>query len=173
MKVVFYLILLSLLLVGCASTNKGTSIKKEEPVVLQNDSQKETVHIEKIDTVYIVIPAQSSERTTIDSTSHLETDYSESDAWINSDGSLYHSLKNKVVSHPVPVPSTVDSIKTKETVSEPVYYPVKEEVERNFTWWEKFRMKSWFMITMIAVVSILWIFRKHLKRFMVLCFSKV
>ncbi len=47
------------------------------------------------DTLFIAVPPQSAERTTADSTSHLENDYAVSDARIMADGSLYHSLETK------------------------------------------------------------------------------
>lgn len=68
--------------------------------VLSGDSLREkTVYVEtlRIDTVTVTveIPAQSAERTGRDSTSHLETDFAVSDAWLTSDGSLGHYLRNK------------------------------------------------------------------------------
>lgn len=47
------------------------------------------------DTLFIEVPRQAAERTTADSTSHLENDYALSDARILADGTLYHSLETK------------------------------------------------------------------------------
>ena len=52
-------------------------------------------YVQVVDTFFMEVPPQSGERTTADSTSHLENDYAVSDARINPDGSLYHSLETK------------------------------------------------------------------------------
>lgn len=71
-----------------------------ELTVVSGDSLREkTVYVEtlRIDTVTVTveIPAQSVERIGRDSTSHLETDFAVSDAWLTRDGSLGHNLRNK------------------------------------------------------------------------------
>lgn len=102
------------------------------------------------DTVWMKIPAQSAENTTRDTSSHLETDYAESDARINPDGSLYHSLKNRPQKKPVPVdvPTTQkDSIVYKDRY---VYETV--EVPRDLTAWQKWQMRSfWILFSAVAV----------------------
>jgi hypothetical protein len=67
-------------------------------VVEGKDSIKIEERIREIkvtDTLFVEVPAQSAERTTADSTSHLENDYALSDARILADGSLFHSLETK------------------------------------------------------------------------------
>lgn len=91
---------LNLLLLGACSTTRKLSS--------QATNERDSIHIEyreRIvsvpDTVFVEIPAQTAERTTPDSTSHLENDYSESDARINPDGTLFHSLSTKPQMKPV------------------------------------------------------------------------
>ena len=102
------------------------------------------------DTAFIPIPAQSAEMTTQDTSSHLETDYAESDARITPDGTLYHSLRNKPQEKPVPVdvPQTQkDSIVYKDRY---LYEPV--EVPRDLTTWQKWQMRSfWILLSAVAV----------------------
>ena len=67
-------------------------------VVEARDSVRVEERVREIkvtDTLFVEVPAQSAERTTADSTSHLENDYAVSDARINPDGSLSHSLETK------------------------------------------------------------------------------
>lgn len=52
------------------------------------------------DTVFVEVPAQSERQTVRDTTSHLETSYAVSDARINDDGTLSHSLANKPQKRP-------------------------------------------------------------------------
>ena len=102
------------------------------------------------DTAWMKIPAQSAENTTRDTSSHLETDYAESDARINPDGTLHHSLKNKEQEKPVPVdvPQTQkDSIVYKDRY---VYEAV--DVPRELTAWQKWQMRSfWILLSGLAI----------------------
>lgn len=80
--------------------------------VVSGDSLREkTVYVEtlRIDTVTVTveIPAQSAERIGRDSTSHLETDFAISDAWLTRDGSLGHNLRNKTRKMETVMPVTV------------------------------------------------------------------
>ena len=101
------------------------------------------------DTVIMEIPAQSAENTTRDTSSHLETDYAESDARINQDGTLFHSLKNKEQEKPVPVDVPVtqkDSIVYRDK-----YVYEAMEVPRELTSWQKWQMRSfWILLVIVA-----------------------
>ena len=77
--------LLLLVLVSCATQR-----------VITHENVRVIEHAEFIPvTVNVPIPEITSEVTVRDTSSHLENRYSESDARINSDGSLYHNLKTK------------------------------------------------------------------------------
>ena len=101
------------------------------------------------DTVIMEIPAQSAENTTRDTSSHLETDYAESDARITPDGTLHHSLRNKEQDKPVPVDVPVtqkDSIVYRDKY---VYETI--EVPRELTSWQKWQMRSfWILLSAVA-----------------------
>ena len=85
MKKTLMLILALALLTGCKTT-KQTASPPIPVVPIETNTNTKIVHTETIDTVFIEIPPQSAERTTPGKTSHLETDYAESDARINEDG---------------------------------------------------------------------------------------
>lgn len=110
-------------------------------VVTTQDSTRTEVRteiIERIDTVYVSLPPQKSERTTPDTTSTLENDYAKSTATILPNGLLYHDLETKQQPVPVPVKNTTerrDSIMERK-VEVPVPYPVEVEVNR-LTWWQQ------------------------------------
>ena len=114
------------LLTSCGSTRIVTEVRDSTVI--------KTVYVP--DTVYIDIPAQASERTTADSTSHLENDYAKSDARINADGSLFHSLETRPQQKPVEIQKKIEYryrtiIKTvKDT----------EYIEKELSWWERFRL---------------------------------
>lgn len=149
----------ALLLSACASSKK--TAQPEIPTVpIQNTTETKTIHIERIDTVFIEIPAQSAEKTTTEGYSHLETDYAESDAQINADGTLHHTLKNKPQPKPVPVKGTADTVYVDKVIEKPVPVYVPKAVERELTWWEKTRLKTWGWLAISIVICIGWILRK-------------
>jgi hypothetical protein len=140
------------LFMGCAS-------KHEANTVLEN-SAADSVRIEvreRIvlvpDTVYIDIPKQTAERTTLNDSSHLENEYAESDAHINPDGSLFHSLSTKEQKKAVPTNKTVatkDSTAYRDRVVEKTRTETKM-VERDFTKWETFCLHSWWILAFVAI----------------------
>lgn len=164
--------LLALLLLSACRTAKTS--EPSPPVILTNsDSIRieyiETVRIDTV-TVEIPIPAESSRQVVKDSTSHLETSLAFSDAWIDADGSLGHSIKNKdspfKADVPVPVKDTQTN-KSSESIREvPVPYPVEKPVyiETPLSAWQKFRMHSFWFLAVALTASLIYIFRKPLLR---------
>lgn len=153
MKHVVILLFALLLLGACSTTRQLSSQATNERDSIRIEYRERIVSVP--DTVFVEIPAQTAERTTLDSTSHLENDYAESDARINPDGTLFHSLDTKPQMKPVPTEkqieyrdSTVyrDRIKT-ETVTETKY------VERSLSWWERTQIYGfWLALAVIAIL---------------------
>lgn len=106
------------------------------------------------DTVIITIPAQTAERTTLDSISHLENDFAESDARINSDGTLFHSLNSKPQEMEVPTHKEVaqrDSIVYRDrwlqkTVTKTL------TVEKELSWWQRTQIYGFWLIFLLIGV---------------------
>ncbi len=92
-------------------------------------------------TIYIQLPAEVREVIRRDS-SRLETSAAVSDARINSDGTLYHSLRNKIEKRPVVVP--VKDTQTKEHRDSVIIREAIKEVPiaMPLTWWQKFWQRS-------------------------------
>lgn len=166
MKQLLFAILL-MLLVSCHSS-KQTMLG--EPVILNNqDSVRETTVIKTVYvpvTVDVPIPQQSEVKVSAVDSSRVETDLAVSDAWINEDGTLYHSIKNKPLSltTEVNVPQTainhqIEAVKTKEI---PVPQPYTVEVERKFTFMEQIKLSSWWLLLVISLFSIGYIFKNPL-----------
>lgn len=149
------------LLYACTSSKKATQTNL--PIVpIENTTEIKIIHTERIDTVYIEIPAQSAERTTPDKFSHLETDYAESNAKINEDGTLTHDLKNKPQPKPVPVKNSNDTIYIDRNIEIPVPVEVPVEVERELTWWQKTRLDTWGWLAAALALALAWNLRKPL-----------
>ncbi len=144
---IIYCIIAFLLLTSCG-VGKHLPIQTEQRDSVRIEVRKETKYIR--DTVFLKIPAQSAEMTTRDTSSHLETDYAKSDARINPDGTLYHSLWNKPQEKPIPVmvpliqkDSIVYRLKLKKEVV---------QIPRDLTAWQKWQMRSfWILLSAVAV----------------------
>ena len=133
------LICATFLLSSCCCKKFATSTTLiERDTVSVNDSVNTLVRIE---TVYVEIPLQKSERTVADSVSHLENDYAQSDARINPDGSLFHNLETKPQTKPVGFQKPVekkDSIVYRYKYKDRVKYKDREVVkEKELSKWQQ------------------------------------
>ncbi len=145
---------------GCKSTKASQS---QIPVMpISTNTVTSTIHTQRIDTVLVTVPAQTAERTTTDKSSRLSTDYAESYACINADGTLTHTLHNLPAPLPVAVTNTSDTILVDKIIEKPVAVEVPIEVERQPTWWEKMRLATWGWLAAIVALCAAWIFRTPL-----------
>lgn len=119
---------------------------------------RDSVRIETIvrtervsDTVLIEVPAEVIRQTMRDTTSHLETSFAASDARINPDGSLFHSLENKVQKRPAAIEKEVvyrDSIVYRDYATENII-----EVARPLTWWQQTQIRGfWILLAMFLII---------------------
>lgn len=138
---------------------------KTRTMYLPSETVIDTRYIERIDTVTIEVPvpAQSASNVTPDSTSHLETDVAQSDAWVDSAGMLHHNLANKPVKLAAQVPvksAEKDSIVYRDR---PVPYPVERELSR----WERIKMDfggaALGLVGALLVVAVVWLAKKFRK----------
>lgn len=147
------LLVAAVLFIGGCSPGKHLANTQQQQDSTRVEVHKEIMYV--LDTVYLEIPAQTAERTTRDSTSHLENDYATSDARINSDGSLYHDLKTKPQEIPKEVETPVernDSIVYKYK-DRTVIETVEVEVERELTWWQKTQIYGFWVALIIIVIT--------------------
>lgn len=116
------------------------------------------------DTVIREIPVISEKIVTRDTVSHLENYYAESDARINTDGTLFHSLATKPQREPIPIDRPVhyqDSIVYRDKLVKEVIH-----VERELTWWQKTQIKGFWLLSAAFIalfgVKIIPIIRKFI-----------
>lgn len=135
-------------------------------VVEARDSVRVEERVREIkvtDTLFVEVPAQSAERTTADSTSHLENDYAVSDARINPDGSLYHSLETKPRTDTLTQELSVqakDSIVYREKV-----IPKIVSVEKELNWFTQMRLWLGNIMLVLIAGAVIWLAaRLFLKR---------
>ena len=128
-----------------------------------SERTKETVtvvtHTELVPVaVRFEIPPISEKTTTRDSSSHLENGFASSDARINRDGSLYHSLdmKPQSIEKETEVPVEYrDSIVFRDREVEKF---VEVPVERELSWWQRVRLDGFWVLLALAAFA----FRKQL-----------
>lgn len=150
---IIFMLAAVLLIGGCSPGKHLAKTQQQQQDSTRVEVRKEIVYVP--DTVYLEIPAQTAERTTRDSTSHLENDYATSNARINPDGSLYHDLNTKPQEIPKEVQTPVernDSIVYKYKYRT-IYETDEVEVERELTWWQRTQMYGFWVALLVIVIT--------------------
>ena len=131
----------------------GCSPKIVEKVVTRVEYRDRVVH----DTATVEVPVEVEKIVTRDTTSHLENNWAKSDAMV-SDGFLHHSLESKprIIQVPVEVHVT-DTLWKEQEIKE-----VEKLVEKELTWWQRFRMEAFPWLLLAVVVLLLFAFRKFI-----------
>lgn len=149
-KHLIFLLVAASLMWGCCPCRNLTT---------ETDSQDST-HVKVItktilvpDTVFVEIPAQTAERTTRDSTSHLENEYAASDARINPDGSLFHDLRTKPQKKPVATDKKIEQRDSIVYRNKLVRVTKTVSVPRDLTKFQKTQIAGfWFLLALIVLV---------------------
>lgn len=155
-KLFILLSVVSLMCGCCPCRNLTTEIDRQDSTRVEVRTQTILVP----DTVFLEIPAQTAERTTRDSVSHLENEYATSDARINPDGSLFHNLRTNQQKKVIETDKTIevrDSVIYRDR-----YIKVKEQVSvpRDLTKFQKCEIFGfWFLLSIFAFV----VYLKRLK----------
>lgn len=131
----------------------GCSPKIVEKVVTQVEYRDRVVH----DTATVEVPVDVEKIVTRDTLSHLENNWAKSDAMV-SDGFLHHSLESKprIIQVPVEVHVT-DTVWKEQEIKE-----VEKLVEKELTWWQRFRMEAFPWLLLAVAVLLLFAFRKFI-----------
>lgn len=128
---------MALCLTSCGTSRQVAGTSSSDSTTVRIIEHKEYVPVQ----VLIPLPLIKETVTTRDTSSHLENQYAQSDARINSDGSLYHTLETK--------PQTIEAetqvkIEYKDSIvfrDRFIENTVEVEVEKELTWWQSFKMK--------------------------------
>lgn len=152
MKRILLLFTIGILLVSCGPTRHITTQERQRDSV-RVEYRERTVFVP--DTVFVEIPKQTADRTTKDSTSHLENDYASTDACINIDGTLTHTLQSKPQIKPIPTEKRIeyrDSIVYKDKIINNTNTDVKY-VEHKRSWWEQTQIYGfWITIFILTII---------------------
>lgn len=120
---------------------------------------REIVHL-VTDTVKVQVPVEVQTAIVPDS-SHLETSYATSDAYLTAEGLLHHSLSNKAGARPVEVQKEIivrDSVVYRTQIDRQVV-----EVERDFTKFQRFQMTAFWVLSVLLVAALIFKFREILR----------
>ncbi len=141
---IFVFIAIVLLLFSSCRTGKVVVVEAKDSIRIEERLR----YVPVVDTFFMEVPPQSSERTTADSTSHLENDYAVSDARIMIDGSLYHSLETKPRTDTLTQELSVqakDSIIYREKV-----IPKVVTVEKGLSDWQKIQIRGFWIFLILT-----------------------
>lgn len=143
------------LFVGCSAPRYATTHTNDNRDSVRVEYRERIIH--ERDTVYLEIPAQTAEKTTQDSTSHLENEFAESNARINEDGSLYHDLKTKPQQKAVPTEKTIierdSTIYENHSAAETEQVIKEVEVVKPLTWWQKTQIIGFWVVFVIVSIK--------------------
>lgn len=148
MKHILLIIILAIMTACCPCKHLTTSTGTRDS--LHIEIKYRTIWIP--DTVRVRLPAERTEQTIRQDSSHLETSAAVSDARINPDGSLTHSLENKQENQEIPTQRPIeyrDSIvyRDREVEVEKIV-----EVERKLTWWQQTQIRGFWVAIIVIVV---------------------
>lgn len=155
--IILAICVLSLLLTACGTQRKVITQQSQETRV---ETKYERIFIH--DTAYIEIPLQTAEKTVRDSASHLENEYAVSDARINADGSLFHSLQTKAQRKAVPTERQIERKDSIVYIDKKVEVPVP--VEKELTKWQSFKIDCFGWLVAVLLASLGYIFRTPIIR---------
>ena len=105
------------------------------------------------DTATFEVTKEVEKTVTRDTASHLENTWAKSDALV-SDGFLHHSLESIPQIVKVPYEVVVSDTLVVEKIIEPEY------IERELTWWQKFRQGAFWWLVGGILILLCWNFRK-------------
>lgn len=152
--------LLVLCLASCSPRISG-GLEKEKETGTSIEYRDTTIWRDSL--IRVPIPLEKDQViANLGDTSRLETSVATSVAFIGKDGLLHHSLENKrgTLDTVVKIPSRMIWTSITNTSRETITKEVK--VEKELTWWQKFRIGAfWWLLGAVAAL-LLWTFRKLL-----------
>lgn len=137
--------IVSLSLPSCCPCRR-LGVSQADSVRVETRIRREVVN----DTVRVALPRETERVVVRDTASRLETSLAVSEARINPDGTLFHSLANRRAELPVAVERVTevrDSIVWRErTVTQTI------ETQRPLTRWQRLRMHGFWVLLAVAVL---------------------
>lgn len=154
----FFLLSAACGLAGCSTSrimlrsNRADSVRIDRQVAIRT-------RIEHIPVIVHVPDQRASAVIEPSDTSHLETEYAASDAFIRSDGKLYHNLRNKPQQKSQNISLQVTDTSTMQTIDRQEHERIEVPVSMPLTVWQRFWLASgkvgWGMLVGACVAFII------------------
>ena len=146
-----FVIVISILIAAGMSMVTSCSPRVVEKYITQIKYRDRIVH----DTATVEIPKEVEKIVTLDTISKLENKYARSEAVV-SKGFLSHSLESipQVIKGPVTV-EVRDTVWKEQEIKE-----VEKLVEKELSWWQKFRLDAFWWLVLGAFILLFIVFRK-------------
>lgn len=136
-----------LLLSGCSPCRRLVSTSGTDSTRVEIRTRQVLVR----DTVLLEIPAQSEKVATRDTVSHLENDYARSDARIDADGTLFHTLSTKPQRRPMPL---LRPVEYRDSIAYRDRREVVTEQVNVLTHWQRLQIRGfWILLALTALVA--------------------
>ena len=145
MRRVLWVVAIVLLFSSCRTGRQVVVVEARDSVRVEERVRE----IKVSDTLFVAVPMQKESTTVRDSTSHLENGYAVSDARINPDGSLYHSLETKPRTDTIPKELYVQVRDT--TIYREKVVPKIVPVEKELNWFTQ--MRIWLGNVMLVLIA--------------------
>lgn len=145
----------ALLFLGGCCANKQLASNTHDDV--RTEIRERIVYRDTV--IYVEVPHESQSQTVRDTTSHLETSVAVSDARINSDGSLSHSLENKPIFFGIDF--KMPELRRDSIVYRNFYRTDTVEVPRPLSWWQQTQIKGF---RAMCVIALAYLFLRRWKR---------
>lgn len=140
---------------GVCKRPQAETITRDSVVIVKKDSL-----VLRDSVVFVELPKESQAVETFSDSSHLETSLATSDAIVR-DGLLKHTLENKLKRYEVPIQVPERYIISEASSSYNRVIREVVEVEKELTWWQKFRMS---VGSIALIVAAAWIAFKFIIR---------
>lgn len=128
------LLIASLCMVSCSPSRVLVQSRQTDSVRIDEKIRIRT----QIKYVPVIVHIPDQQTSVIADTSHLETKYAASDAFIRPDGKLYHDLRNKPQEKSEIVPVEITDTTATSTIVRQEQERIEVPVPMPLTWWQRF-----------------------------------
>ena len=156
---IFFLtgLLFAMLLTSCSTIK---NVDRQNTEYRDTTTYKKNV---KDSLIYVPIPLEKNQAIVeIGDTSRLETSVAKSEAYINANGRLCHTLENKREKLPALVPVTSTIITHGVTSNSTHTITNVRWRDKPLTWWQSLKIRAFWGLLVAVVLLLLWTFRKPL-----------
>lgn len=157
----------------CWATSCSPKVAPGSEYVKEVHDTTTLIQTERYDSlIFVPIPLEKNQViVSVGDTSRLETSVAWSMAFVDRNGLLHHALENrsdKTLSVVVSIPSKTIWTNVNNSKFEQLRPPVVY-VEKELSWWQKFRLDAFWWLVLAVTATLAYIFRKPILKLLKLC----